>query len=164
MQKRKSVWIVALGLLAALAAGPVMGDAAHAAGKVKAKINGKGFSSQSRATSAVAVTSPVAFVAITAIKVNIGKRTTQELVISFNADLTTLVTPATIPAFAVVYAEGGIGGIQEAYHGENTVNVTITKFKRNKLIGSFEGTLEPAAGGAPVPLENGKIKVKVLVP
>jgi len=166
MMSRKSLGIVALGLLAAVAAGPLMGDVALAGGKVKATIDGKKFSSTSQATTAVAVTSPP-YVTINATKVNIRTQSTASITILINVDLTTLATPATIPAFTTTYGYGGIGGVQETYFGQNTINVTIKKFKNNKIIGTFEGTLAPGAtgsGGPPVSVERGKIKVKLAAP
>jgi len=165
MKNKTSFGLVALGLLAAIAAAPMLEGTAHAAGKVKARIDGKGFSSTSQATTAVAVSSPVPLLMITATKVNIRKRTTATMMMSINVDLASLTLPATVTAFSTTYGYGGIGGVQETYFGNDSITVTLKKFKKNKLIGTFEGSLQAGAtgsGGGPVAVERGKIKVKVL--
>jgi hypothetical protein len=145
MQNRKSLWVVALGVLAALAAGPVVGDAAHAAGEGEGEGRRQGVQ--------LAEPGDAGRRGHLADGVRRHHSHQGEHRQSIDRDDDDL---------AVTYGTGGIGGVQDTDHGENTVNVTISKFKKNKIIGTFEGTLEHTGTGASVPVTNGKIKVKVL--
>jgi hypothetical protein len=168
MKSKKSLGLIVFAFAAALAAVPLMQSsptyAAKVSGKVKFKVNGKGFSSFKRATAATYTTSPTILSVIANTKPS--RKGIRSFTFSVNADLANATLPLTVPAFFSVYSESSLAGVGETWAGEG-ITVTIQKIKRNLVKGTLEGTLPAGAtgsGGGPATFEKGKFKVKLLTP
>jgi len=168
MKIKKSLWVAAFVAVSALAATPMVQSTTHAAkvsGKVKMKVNGKGYGSFPRATAGTATSSPAIFNVVSTSRPS--RKGIRTFTFSVNVDLATATLPVTLPAFVATYTEGGLTGVSETWGGEG-ITVTIEKIKKGKIVsGKFSGSLPAGAtgsGGGPAVIENGTFKVKMLLP
>lgn len=168
MKSKKSLGLVALAFAAALVAVPLMQSsptyAAKVSGKVKCKVNGKRYSSFKRATTGAFTNPPPVFTVTSTTKPS--RKGIRNLTFSINADLQNAALPLTVPAFIATYVEAGLTGVSETWGGEG-LTVTVTKIKKNRVQGTFEGSLPAGAtgsGGGPATIEKGKFKIKLLTP